>query len=433
MSVTPVVKNGKSCWQVQVIRGATRIRRFLDRKKFLRQDALALEREILNDLDTQQRDGATATTTTPTTSTTPTTTTAPPPTSVVLPEPALVTFADFAERYLALQDPKKSDYTNKVRNVRLHLVPLFGHAPLAAITRQHVDDLRVRLRTPHGERATSRRARCRSDAPLTRRRKGGPKSPKTINNVLATLRAILHLACDYDLILKVPRILFEREAHKDPDFLDFDEAEALIGAAPPEWKLVLRTAIRTGLRRGELLELRWRDVHLEGPSPYLRVSRSTREDRGAGRVIKEPKGRRARSVPLTAALATDLRRMGAQSKPDDLVFAGDKGEHLRFDQLYTVVVAAAKAAGLSKHVHPHLLRHTFASHCYMRRVPPQVVQKWLGHASVTTTERYAHLRPDTDDELIAVLEAGRADPADLGATTGATNRPHNVKTPLRVL
>jgi hypothetical protein len=82
MSVTPVVKNGKSCWQVQVIRGSTRIRRFLDRKKFLRQDALALEREILNDLDTQQRDGATATTTTPTTSTT-TTTTAPPPTSVV--------------------------------------------------------------------------------------------------------------------------------------------------------------------------------------------------------------------------------------------------------------------------------------------------------------------------------------------------------------
>lgn len=81
------------------------------------------------------------------------------------------------------------------------------------------------------------------------------------------------------------------------------------------------------------------------------------------------------------------------------------------------------------HVHPHLLRYTFASHCYMQRVPPQVVQKWLGHASVTTTERYAHLRPDTDDELIDVLERGCANPAESGATRGATRRLEIVKTP----
>ena len=76
-----------------------------------------------------------------------------------------------------------------------------------------------------------------------------------------------------------------------------------------------------------------------------------------------------------------------------------------------------------------MLRHTFASHCYMRRVPPQIVQKWLGHSSVTTTERYAHLRPDTDDELIVVLEAGCASNVDLGATSGPTSAAQIAKMP----
>ncbi|HRI10792.1 MAG TPA: tyrosine-type recombinase/integrase, partial [Nannocystaceae bacterium] len=344
MSVTTVVKNGKSCWQVQVIRGETRIRRFLDRKKFLRQDALALEREILNDLDARERDGVTTretttnTTTTASERTTTTTSSSAGPQGLVLApvpasaengaQPVVVTFAGFAERYLALQDPRKSDYANKVRNVRVHLVPFFGEAPLGAINRQRVDDLRVRLRTPSGEQASSRRTLSRSEAPRTRRRKGGPKSPKTINNVLATLRAILNLACDYDLIAKVPRILFETEARRDPGFLDFDEAEALVAAAAPEWRLVLRTAIRTGLRRGELLELRWRDVHLDTASPYVRVSRSTREVRGGERVIKEPKGRRARSVPLSPTLAAELRarRATLRGRLDDLLFAGPTGE-----------------------------------------------------------------------------------------------------------
>ena len=57
MSVTTVVKNGKSCWQVQVIRGGKRTRRFLDRKTSLRRDALALERELRAGLDAAEEGG----------------------------------------------------------------------------------------------------------------------------------------------------------------------------------------------------------------------------------------------------------------------------------------------------------------------------------------------------------------------------------------
>ena len=128
---------------------------------------------------------------------------------------------------------------------------------------------------------------------------------------------------------------------------------------------------------------------------------------------RSERGRRARTVPLTPSLASALRE--TQRDPNELVFPAEEGGHRRFDELYRAVKHAARAANLSKHVHPHMLRHTFASHCYMRRVPPQIVQKWLGHSSVTTTERYAHLRPDTDDELIAVLEADRR-PQGTGAS-----------------
>ncbi|MEZ4453002.1 MAG: site-specific integrase [Nannocystaceae bacterium] len=273
----------------------------------------------------------------------------------------------------------------------------------------------VALRTPGGEPASSRRSLTRPEPPVTRRRKGGPRSPKTINNVLATLRAVLRLAGDYELIDKVPRIPFEPDTRKDPGFLDFEEAEAFMAAAPEGWRLLLRTAIRTGLRRGELLELRWGDLDLEAVTPFVRVSRAIRQERGGAWTIKEPKGRRARSVPLTGSLAAELRarRIEVRGDPDKLVFPAEGTEeehpegdlHWRFDQFYAAVRQTARDAGLRKHVHPHLLRHTFASHCYMQRVPPQVVQKWLGHASVTTTERYAHLRPNTDDELIDLLES----------------------------
>ena len=216
---------------------------------------------------------------------------------------------------------------------------------------------------------------------------------------------MLNLACDYDLLDRVPRIKFESTDKKDPGFLDFAEAARFIEATSVDWRLLIMFAIRTGLRRSELLELRWRDLHLEAKRPYVRVTRSLRI-RSDGELEPKPtKGKRPRSVPLTKRLVALLHEhRPADAGPDDLVFPAEDGGYLNHTRMYRAVVRTARRAGLNKHVHPHLLRHTFASHCYMRGVPPQVVQKWLGHASVSTTERYAHLRPDTGDELIEVLE-----------------------------
>lgn len=334
------------------------------------------------------------------------------------------TLAAFAERYLAVQDATRSDYRNKVMNLRLHILPHLGHLPLDQVTRMEIDGLGARLRAGVGESATSRRTRERAEQgelPTTPRRKGGPRSPKTINNVLTTLRTVLGLAFEYELIARVPRIKMERVQKRDPGFLDEDEVARLLAAAPEEWRLVLLTAVRTGLRRGELMALRWSDLHLEAARPFLRVQRSVRREADGSLGVKEPKGGRPRSVPLTRDLLAELRAARPAAAGDDpelLVFPGPCAGFFDHQRLWKVVSGTARAAGLKKHAHPHLLRHTFASHCYQRGIPPQVVQQWMGHAQISTTERYAHLAPHAGEDLIDRLVPDRC--AIRGNTRGNT-------------
>ena len=112
--------------------------------------------------------------------------------------------------------------------------------------------------------------------------------------------------------------------------------------------------------------------------------------------------------------------------PSALVFPGERGGCFDEPGFYAALGLAAREAGLGKHVHPHMLRHTFASHAVMIGVPIRRVQRWLGHASVATTERYAHLRPETGDELVEGFALCDANPAaqilgDKWATTGGKN------------
>jgi len=224
----------------------------------------------------------------------------------------------------------------------------------------------------------------------------------------------------------------EKVNKRDPVFLDFGEAEAMINAAPTAWRVLVLAAIRTGLRQGELQELRWRDINLSGPRTYVRVARSLRRLPGGEHEVKATKGARPRSVPLSTDLADALRRHRGEAGDDDLVFSGENGGYHRPDHFRRVLVRTAKGLGLRKHVHPHMLRHTFASHAMMRGVPVQVIQKWLGHANITTIERYAHLRPDTGDDLIELLVSTSPIPSAISAleitnNTGDNRDPEDAK------
>jgi len=150
----------------------------------------------------------------------------------------------------------------------------------------------------------------------------------------------------------------------------------------------------TGLRQGELLALRWRDV--DWPAGRVRVRRSlVRGEFGT------PKSRRAsRSVPLADALAAALdahQRASAYPSDDHLVFAHPHlGRPIDRSKLLKRYKAAVRRAGI-RDVRFHDLRHTFGTRMAAAGVPMRTLQEWMGHRDFKTTLIYADYAPSAQE------------------------------------
>jgi integrase len=170
---------------------------------------------------------------------------------------------------------------------------------------------------------------------------------------------------------------------------------ALVDAAASERDAAIYlTAAFTGLRRGELIALRWRDVDVEGDTIRVRASYSE-----GG--LSTPKSGKVRSVPMSpnvAAALTKLRERPNWTGDDDLVFAGRSGGYLDGRSLRRRYQAALDEARLRR-LRFHDLRHTFGTRVIgvadIRRV-----QEWMGHADIKTTMRYLHYAPRKDDAAL---------------------------------
>jgi len=140
------------------------------------------------------------------------------------------------------------------------------------------------------------------------------------------------------------------------EVLTVDELNAVLAVADGHWKLIFKAAVYTGLRRGELLGLRWGDVELERGRLHVR---QTFGKYGFG-LPKSRAGRRI--VPLTPTLVTELRRHKlAQALNDrDLVFASEVGTPIDPDNLKRAWERTVRKSGL-RHVGFHTLRHTSVS------------------------------------------------------------------------
>lgn len=136
---------------------------------------------------------------------------------------------------------------------------------------------------------------------------------------------------------------------------------------------------------------------MEGSRAALRVELSYTRAGGFG----STKSDKARDLPLTwdAVEALEVQRERVKGQ---LVFPGEDGEVNSLRSVGHFIGKIAKHAKL-RHVYPHMLRHSFASHAMMRGVPIRVLQEWLGHSSIEMTMRYAHLSPSFGNELIDLL------------------------------
>ena len=154
------------------------------------------------------------------------------------------------------------------------------------------------------------------------------------------------------------------------------------------------TAAFTGLRRGELLALRWRDVDFVGQVVRVRASYAE----GA---LTMPKSGKVRSVPMAPEVAEALASLGQRPSctgDDDLVFVGTAGTFLDGRALRRRYLTAIKRAGL-RPLRFHDLRHTFGTRM-IAKADTRRVQEWMGHADVQTTMKYLHYVPREEDAAL---------------------------------
>ena len=185
----------------------------------------------------------------------------------------------------------------------------------------------------------------------------------------------------------------------------------LEAARQTEYDALLHVAAYTGLRRSELLGLRWKDILLARAD--LMVAQTLLFIRGQGFVFEEPKTKMSRrTVALPSSTVEELRahqEAANPASPDSLVFSHPDGSPLELDKVSLDVIRLARRAGMPKGTGLHTLRHTHATLLLAARVSLKVVQERLGHATPETTARvYAHVLPhmqrEAADEFGQVLE-----------------------------
>ncbi len=186
------------------------------------------------------------------------------------------------------------------------------------------------------------------------------------------------------------------------DVLSPEEVGALVRAAGSERDAALfHTAAFAGLRMGELLALRWRDID------FKRRTIHVRENWTAGQTTT-PKGGQERAVPMAEEVAQRLARLVQRelfTSDDDLVFGSELGEHLGYKGLKDRYRRALEGAGVRPDFRFHNLRHTFGS-TVIRYADSREVMEWMGHADLATTRRYLAF-VDREDAAKRVSEAFR--------------------------
>ncbi len=208
-------------------------------------------------------------------------------------------------------------------------------------------------------------------------------SPKSLQRRLSACRSCYQWLLKHGRIAASPAagIRAPKAPRKLPQVLDVDEAVQLV-ELPTDVPLgvrdraILELFYSSGLRLSELCALRWRDLDLAD-----------------GLVTVLGKGSKQRSVPVGshARKALEDWRRESQGQPDAPVFPGRGGATITPRAVQIRLQRLAQRQGLFKRVHPHLLRHSFASHVLESSGDLRGVQELLGHADIATTQIYTHL------------------------------------------
>ncbi len=317
-------------------------------------------------------------------------------------EPSKMTMTDYLDRWL--KDHARNRVSPKTHEryselINAHIVPALGHYRLSQLRPLHVQGLYTNL--------------------LEKGRKDGRGglSPQTVVHIHRLLRAALQQAIRWQLLARNPADAVDPPRPAKTEMIALTEAETatlLEAAKRSRLRLPILIAVATGLRRGELLGLRWTDIDLDGGEASIqRTLEQTRD----GLRLKEPKTQKAARTVALPSLAVEALRvykvqqgerrlsLGPAYEDQGLVFAREDGSLWPPDTFSTAFCALIRRSGLPR-IRFHDLRHSHASQLLRQGVHPKVVSERLGHSSVKTTlDIYSHVVPGMQREAALGVDA----------------------------
>lgn len=313
-------------------------------------------------------------------------------------EPSRMTLAALLERWL--KDSASSRVSPKTfqeyeRMIRNHIVPALGSLQVQRITPMQIQAFYSKV------------LECgRLDG------KGG-LSPRSVLHIHALLHRVFSQAVRWQILPRNPVDAVDppRVPRTEMKSLSVEEISVLLEAARDTTLfLPIAIALGTGLRRGEVLGLRWSSVDLEGGS--LAVTRSIEQTK-AGIRAKAPKTHRSlRPVKMPASLVKILRtakaermlKAGPDFSDEDYICLREDGSLWPPDVLSHRFTDLIRTLDITQ-VRFQDLRHTFATLSLQQGIHPKVVSEMLGHSSVNITlDTYSHVMPDMQEQAAARID-----------------------------
>ncbi len=313
------------------------------------------------------------------------------------------TFEDYAQYVIRLKETTQKCKVSTLGNYKYilrNIAPYIGHIKLKDLRPDHLN--RLYMAFLNGE--------------IT----GRKLQPKTLQNMHGFISTVLEGAYREGIVVNnvAHRATPPKIVQKVPESLEIEQLQTLLDTLknePMRWKVPVLLLINTGIRRGELLGLKWDKVDLEAGT--IEISNNLLRNRETHELYEDtPKTRMSnRIIRIPSDMVAFLRRYKSWQNEEQrlrfgeyfvdrgFVFTQDNGNPVHPETLTDYFGKLSKKCGV--HVYPHLLRHTQASILIANGMPINSVSKRLGHSQVSTTMNiYAHAMKNADEENIKVLE-----------------------------
>lgn len=321
-------------------------------------------------------------------------------------EPTKQTVAEFLIEWLKFIKPTVTPKTHEryTEICEKNLGPLIGEVALAKIKTDRIDAAFAKALTEG------------------RRRTEGGLSPRTVHHMRRVLIKALGQAVTWERLVKNPAAATTPPKIERTKMLayDADQTAVLIEAFRPSRMFIpMLLAVMCGLRRGEILALRWRHVELGDNRRMLSIRESAEQTKDGVR-YKEPKAGRSRTVALSSMMLAELKahrarqaeeqlRIGIRPDEDSFVVAQVDGRPLKPVSLTHEWTRLLAKTSLPR-IRFHDLRHTHASQMLAAGVHPKVASERLGHSTIgITLDLYSHVMPgmqaDAAEQVDAALQA----------------------------